>query len=313
MKNLKIKWVKILGVSLILISSFSTNAQDNNNVSLKRGDVEVQVKKYPKKVLVFDLSVLETFQELDIPVAAVPNSLPKHLDKYNSNQYVKLGSLTKPDIKAIQEFQPDLIITAGRQGSYYDSLAMIAPTVTFNVNNDDFWVSFQENVMDVARLYDKEDLAKQKLDALKKKAERIQKESAKDSKKAVTTLYVKGKFMPNGSGSRFGFVNDALGVKAAYVESPESKNAKKGEKPTAPSMSEINPDYLFIIDRETAINGEVKELSAILNDDVRNTNAFKNNKIFIVPGQIWYLAGSGLLSVDMKMTDIGEKLYCIKF
>lgn len=45
MKNLKIKWVKILGVSLILISSFSTNAQDNNNVSLKRGDVEVQVKK----------------------------------------------------------------------------------------------------------------------------------------------------------------------------------------------------------------------------------------------------------------------------
>lgn len=313
MKNIKFKLAKVLGIALVVLCSVSAVAQDKNVVTLKRGTEEVQIIKAPKKVLVFDLSVLETFQELDIPVAAVPNGLPKFLDKYNSDEYAKLGSLTKPNIKAIQEFQPDLIITAGRQGSYYDSLAMIAPTVTFDFNNDDFWGSLESNVMSVATLYGKEDLAKQKLSALKKKAEKVQKKSAKDSNKAVTALYVKERFMPNGPGSRFGFVNDALGIKAAYVESPESKNAKKGEKPAVPAMSEINPDYLFVIDRETAINGEMKDVNAILNDDLRKTNAFKNNKIFVVPGQVWYLAGSGLISVDMKITDIGEKLYGIKF
>lgn len=314
MNPLKKYFNKISVLAFVSLITFQTSfAQTANTVTIKNGNNEVEILKNPNKVLVFDLSVLETFKELDIPVAAVPNALPKHLEQYNNDAYSKLGSLTKPDIKAIQNFKPDLIITSGRQSAYYDSLAIIAPTVVFNVDNENFWPSLETNVLSIAALYGKEDLAKQKLTLLKKKADKVKKKSAKDSKTVVTTLFVKDRFMPNGPGSRFGFASDALGIKPAYTESQESKNAKKGEKPAAPSMSEINPDYLFVIDRETAISGEAKSVDQILTDDLRKTNAFKNNKIFIVPGQIWYLAGSGLISVDMKITDIGKKLYGIKF
>lgn len=288
----------------------NTHAQSKSDyVTLNNAGQEIEVLKNPKKVLVFDLSVLETFQELDLPVAGVPNSLPKHLEKYEASEYAKLGSLKQPDIKAIQEFQPDLIISAGRQNAYIDSLSSIAPTVVFNVDNNDFWSSLEQNVLEVASLYGKEDQAKVKLKALKDKAESVQAKSAKDPNKAVTVLHVGNRFMPHGPGARFGFVHDALDIKPAYLESEKSASAQKGSRPAPMALSQINPDYLFIIDRATAINGETKTVEEVLTDDIRNTEAYKNGKVFIVPGQIWYLAGSGLISVDMKIDDINQKLY----
>lgn len=304
---------KIAALTLFsLFTIHSALAQNSSFVTFKNGDNEVQVPKIPKKVLVFDLSVLETFQELDIPVAAVPNSLPKHLEKYNSTNYAKLGTLTKPDMSAIKAFKPDFIITSGRQSTYYDSLAVIAPTINLNIDQHNFWASLEENVLTIATLYNKEDLAKKKLAILKKKVDKVNKKSAKDTKKAVTALYIKDRFIPNGPGSRFGFVNDIIGIKPAYVETEAYKNSKKEEKIAIPLMSEINPDYLFVIDRETAINGGIKNIDEILNNDLRKTNAYKNNNIFIIPGQIWYLSGSGLISVDQKITDISQKIYNLK-
>jgi len=46
---------------------------------------------------------------------------------------------------------------------------------------------------------------------------------------------------------------------------------------------------------------------------LKQTPAYRNKKIVTLPGNIWYISGAGLTSVDKKITDVGEQLYGIEF
>jgi iron complex transport system substrate-binding protein len=263
-----------------------------------------------------DLSALETYHELGIPVAGVNNSVPAYLGEYNDDKYAKLGNAKTPDIEALAEFKPDLIITGGRQGSHYDSLAMIAPTIIFGTDTEDFWPSFEENVRAIASLHGKEQLAEEKLAILRGKRKLVQAKAQTDNNKTVLAMHINGRLNPSGPNSRFGFAYDVLDLKPAYIPAPVPESQEAGQQRSrvqAPALSEINPDYLFIFDRNTGIQGVMPDPADIINDDVKATKAYKDNKVFILPGWIWYLAGSGLISVENKITEIGQKLYGIEF
>lgn len=299
--------------------SYGAIAQDSVTIQHTRG--ETSVAKHPKKVAIMDLSALETYHELGIPVAGVTNTVPDYLGEYNDEKYAKLGNAKTPDIQALEALKPDLIITGGRQGSHYDSLSMIAPTIIFGTDTEDFWTSFEENVQAIASLHGKEQLAEQKLAALREKRKLVQEKAQTDGKKTVLAMHMNGRFNPAGPNSRFGFAYDVLDLKPAYVPAPESaqpaaapqEGNQRQQRQPAPKLAEINPDYLFIFDRNTGIAGVMPEPDEIIGDDVKATAAYKNDKVFILPGWIWYLSGSGLTSVDQKITEIGEKLYGIKF
>lgn len=307
--------------TLFAIWGLSCGALAQDSVTIKHSRGETTVAKYPKKVAIMDLSALETYHELGIPVAGVTNIVPDYLGEYNDEKYAKLGNAKTPDIQALEALKPDLIITGGRQGSHYDSLSMIAPTIIFGADGIDFWTSFEENVQAIASLHGKEQLAEEKLAALREKRKRVQEKAQADNNKTVLAMHMNGRFNPAGPNSRFGFAYDVLDLKPAYVPAPEpvqpgpasQDGNQRQQRPQAPTLAEINPDYLFIFDRNTGIQGVMPKRDDIINDDVKATDAYKNNKVFILPGWIWYLAGSGLTSVDQKITDIGEKLYGIKF
>lgn len=314
---------------ILLIVSVSSYAQQSEpeEVTVVSTHGPVKVRKNAKKIVVLDYSILENFYALDIPVAGVTNTVPDYLAEYRGDKYAKLGTLMKPDIQAIKEMKPDLIISGGRQSDYYDSLTTIAPTIVFAFDNDNFWKSFESNILTIASLYGKEGLAKTKLDLLQKKIEKVKERTKSDENKALFVLHVNDRFSPNGPKSRFGFGYDVLGLQASY-NAPASMNAPRrqrtaagsettpsqiSERPQLPSPAQINPDYLFIIDRGTAIQGSTPVLEELLTDEIKATKAYKNNKAFVLPGSIWYLAGSGLISVDKKITDIGTMLYGISF
>ncbi|WP_134089933.1 siderophore ABC transporter substrate-binding protein [Olivibacter sp. XZL3] len=303
--------------SLWLVAFFSLQqasiAQETILIKHSRG--ETAVPKDPQRVVIMDFSALETYHELGIPVAGVPNTVPAYLGEYNDAKYIKVGSVVKADFDALEQLKPDLIITGGRQGKQYDSLAMVAPTIIFGSDADDFWTSFDYSVRTIAALHGKEKLAEKKLAALHKKAELVKTKAEADPKKAVVAMHMNGRFNPSGPNSRFGFAHDVLGLKPAYIPRPADAGApEEGQKrPQAPKLAEINPDYLFIFDRNTGIQGLMPKETDIFTADVKATEAYKNGKAFIVPGWVWYLSGNGLISVDQKITDIGEKLYGIKF
>lgn len=303
-----------LNLVVLMLTLFSCSVSAQKVVTFKHSKGETKVPANPKKVLIMDLSALETYDELGIPIAATVDQLPEYLGKYNNSKYVKVGNVKTPNMEAVAAFKPDFIITGGRMGNYYDSLSMVAPTIIFGTDADDFWGSFEQNVRDIASLHGKEKLADKKLTALREKASKVQEKAKADPKKTVLAMHMGGRLMPSGPNSRFGFLYDALDLKPAYVPAADVANAPRGEgRPEAPKLADINPDYLFIFDRNTGIQGVMPDSNDIINDDIKSTQAYKDGKVFILPGWIWYLSGSGLTSVDQKITDVGEKLYGIKF
>src|SRR5690606_21947204 len=131
-----------LFIALFTLQVFGVSTNTDEIITIKHRLGETKVKKNPKKVVIFEIGSLETYRELDIPVAGVTNSVPVYLSEYRSDEYAKLGSIKGPDIKTLTAFEPDLIIISGRQSGAYDSLSMIAPTIFLGVDTENYWDSF---------------------------------------------------------------------------------------------------------------------------------------------------------------------------
>ena len=69
----------------------------------------------PKKVVVLDLTRLDTMAALGIDLAGVPESpMPKHLFRFSDKKYTRLlGTLFEPDFEAIHAAEPDLTVVGG--------------------------------------------------------------------------------------------------------------------------------------------------------------------------------------------------------
>src|SRR5690625_317240 len=67
----------------------------------------VEVKKNPETVVVFDFGLLDTFDELGIEVAGLPQTnIPAYLSKYEDEKYENLGSLKEPEFEKIHALKP---------------------------------------------------------------------------------------------------------------------------------------------------------------------------------------------------------------
>ena len=90
---------------------------------------ETPVKEEPKNVVVFDFGILDALDYMGVEVTGLPRSgsLPAHLSKFESDEYANAGSLKEPDLEAVYEMNPDLIIISGRQADYYEELNEYPP------------------------------------------------------------------------------------------------------------------------------------------------------------------------------------------
>ncbi|RLP11573.1 siderophore ABC transporter substrate-binding protein [Propionibacterium australiense] len=115
-------------------SSAAGSAAGSYPVTVVHAQGELTLDAKPEKVVVFDLGVLDSMVALGIDgaVAGVPqnqNTYPDELSKFESDTYTNVGSLFEPDVEAIAELGPDLVIVANRSASSYEALAESFPTI----------------------------------------------------------------------------------------------------------------------------------------------------------------------------------------
>src|SRR5699024_1150595 len=310
-KNIFSKAAGLL-LAAILFTVQGANAQSTDHVIIRHAEGETEVKKNPARVVIFDIGTLETYDELGIPVFGVTNSVPDYLSKYKSDEYQKLGSIVNPDIEAVKEAKPDLIIISGRQSKAYDDLSEIAPTVFLGIDNKNYWDSFEKNVRFIAEVHGKEQLADQKLEELRRKRNLVRAKTTNDDSRTFVIMHVRGGHTAYGKESRFGFPHDVLGLREAQavdVQGHIGHRFKEGDG----LVQKADPDYILVIDRDSDVGGERKSIDELLSDELKQTKAYKNKKVVDLPGNIWYVSGGGLYSVDKQITDIGRQLYGIKF
>ncbi|MGN4123892.1 siderophore ABC transporter substrate-binding protein [Lysinibacillus sphaericus] len=265
---------------------------------------DVTLEKKPENVVVFDYGFLDTLDALGVEVAGVAQkSVPEYLSKYTDTTYVNVGSLKEPDFEALSSMNPDIIFISGRQASAYEELSKIAPTVYIGVDNADFVNSFKTNTELAGKIFGKEQEAADAFAAYEAKVEEIKAKTASAEEKALIVLGSEGSLSAYGPGSRFGVIHDVFGVKPADEKIEVSTH---GANASFEYVRDTNPDVLFVVDRDAAVNpeGESGTKAAIENEIVGATNAAKNGKIFYLDPQYWYLSGGGITSETAKADDV---------
>ncbi len=267
---------------------------------------ETTVEKNPENVVVFDFGTLDTLDYLGIEVAALPQmNVPSYLSKYESDDYENVGSLKEPDFEKINELEPGLIIISGRQADLYDEFSEIAPTIFVGLDYDDYIGSFKNNVETIGEIFSKEDEVAEVLQEIDDQIAAVQEKTEDLDKEALVVLANDNEISAYGKNSRFGIIHDVFGLKPVDEDIEVSTH---GMSVTFEYVAEKNPDIMYVIDRSQAIGEGASAKNVIENDLVAKTEAMKNDDIYYLDPEIWYLSGGGIVSVQEMINEIDSSL-----
>ncbi|MEX0631715.1 ABC transporter substrate-binding protein [Serratia ureilytica] len=218
------------------------------NVQHLNGSTEV--KKHPQRIVVLDYASLETLQLLGVESLALPGNrknLPDSLKRYQDDN-TNAGTPFKPDMAALRAAKPDLILIAGRASKAYDELNALAPTLNMSVDPQDQLGSLKQRTLQLGELFDKQQQAQAAVDKLDAQIAAVKPQAAQAGR-GLVVLFSGGKISAYAPKSRFSFVYDALGF-ASALQSDEKD--VRGNKLTPEQVAKLNPDWLFVIDRDAA-------------------------------------------------------------
>lgn len=269
---------------------------------------DITLESKPERIVVFDYGFLDTLNTLGVEgiVGVVQGStLPSHLEEFASDEYTNIGTLKEPLLEDIAALEPDVIFISGRQATFYEQLKEITPNVLFvGAHETDYWNTFLSSVDIAAKIFDKEAEAEEYLAKFDTALEEVN-ELAGNYENSLVTMYNEGKLSGFATNSRFGYVYDVYGFKPVTEDIEASSH---GSNFGFEAILEFDPEVLFVIDRTAAV-GDASNIEADMeNDIIKQTEAYKNDRIVYLDGPLWYLSGGGLESELQKIEELIAEL-----
>ncbi|RLQ86842.1 siderophore ABC transporter substrate-binding protein [Notoacmeibacter ruber] len=260
----------------------------------------------PEKVLVYDLGVLDTLDALGVDVTGVPTAfVPDYLKHYREPSYLKIGSLFEPDFEAVNAAEPDLIVVASRSAPQYEALSKLAPTIDLTIGADEYLEGVERNAALLGRIFDKEEKAGELIDELERSVTDVRRKAA-EAGNALVILANGGKLSAYGPGSRFGWLYRDLGF-VPVVEDLDA--ATHGEAISFEFLLKTNPDWLFVIDRDSAIGQAGQSARKLMDNElVAAMSAAQNDRIVYADAVRWYLTNSGISAAQTIVENVGAAL-----
>ncbi|MBC9225187.1 ABC transporter substrate-binding protein [Aeromicrobium sp. 636] len=318
--SLRRRFAAVLTLPLL---GLALSACGNENESASGGDTETitvtdalgdeEVPLNPKSVVVFDMGVLDTLDTLGVDAVtgvAKGGATPSYLKKYEGDDYVAVGDLFEPNLEAIPRAKPDLIIVGGRSASMHDTLEDTfegVPVLDMSVDQNAYLDSSRKNILTLASIFEKEKQAEEILAGYDERIAAVKKQ-ASSAGKGLVLLTSGGEVTAYSLNSRFGFVHDVFGVPAATGELGDSES-RHGEAVSFEFIRKVNPDLLYVVDRDSAIGEDGKSAEEILDNAlVKKTNAWKNEKVTYVDAEAWYIVIGGLTSLGTLIDDVEKSL-----
>ena len=296
------------------LNSGSQNQQTQQEQSAEQTTVQItdangekaELKKNPKRVVVFDYGVADILKNLGVDaVVGLPKNgkMPEILSNYSDDKYTNVGSLKETDFEAVESLNPDLIIIGGRQAEDIDSFKEIAPTVNLAVDGQDYMNSFKSVVTDLGKLFDKEDEAKKAIDEIEAKIEKVNKTVKEKGLTASVVMANEGSISTFSAKSRYGLIYNGLGFTEADKNIDDSTH---GQQVSFEYFLENKSDYVFVVDRG-AVTGKGEAASKLFDNEVMNkTEVAKNGNIVYLNSVIWYTMTGGIESTNQMIDEIAD-------
>lgn len=276
------------------LSAGGVMAQSSAAVLNSKGNAEVPAK--PQRVVVYDLATLDTMQALGIPVTGVPKAqFPEYLAGYADEKYTVAGSLFEPDYDVLSKIKPDLLIVGGRSAAKAEVLGKIAPTLNFSVKPATMLQDIERNITKIADIYGKQAQGQALVAKIHREVGEL-KQLSSQAAPGVLLMAVNEKIMPQAPGARFGFLFDVLGAKSALTA--KDVPARGGPAYTFGDLAKLQPEWIYVIDRNTAVGsaaggGEIiPSMKVFDNAQVKATPAGQKGQVVFLDPKGWYLMGS---------------------
>ena len=272
----------------------------------------VVVPKSPNKVVVMNYGALDTLDALgkgSIVTATPLSVLPTYLQQYKNANVIDTGNMKEPNIDAIKQAKPQLIIIDGRQASHTEEFTKIAPVINLSVDAKNYLESTKNHINVLANITGTEETANNLIQSLDAKLSKAQSVAQASDKKAIVAIHNDGKMILINASSSAALIHDVLRVKRAVPLAPQKTNGIGKPKPEPifidnSFISKVKPDVIYVVDRSKAIG------QSAMKDDFFNAKVLAKSKtevVYLTP-DLWYLSGGGAESLDRQIDEVIDAL-----
>lgn len=265
-------------------ASSQPNDSSGQQRVIKHLSGETTIVGTPRKIAVLDYRLADSLVALGVKPYAMTTymgttSLP-YLDGNPLAETIPLGDT--PNLEALLQAGPDLIIARSSEQKAYDQLSKIAPTVIVDVPTD-----WRESFREIASILQRDKEAEQWLADYGKKANSVRNEIDGYVKPDETFLYLR--IMPKEIRvhSKQDFLGGTLFQDLKLAAAPGLENVKRTEAISLEKLPDYNPDYIFLQVGGPVVGGDKKaeeNMATITRTTVwKNLKAVKNGRVYMMP------------------------------
>ena len=276
----------------LLATSLLVSPASAEDIQLPTATGPVSVAANPATVAVLDIAAIDTITALGVTPAGTPDHLYVPYLADLAGKAIPVGTLFEPDLEALAALAPDLIIAGGRSSTQVEPLSAVAPTVDMTIW-EDIPAEGRARIEAYGALFGKQAEAAALATAWDAKFTEA-KAAVAGKGRALIVMTNGPKIAAYGKGSRFGWLHTALDLPEARENlDPETH----GDAISFEFIAEVNPEWLIVVDRASAI-GEAGSAQATLDNAlVKGTVAGQKGQIVYLDSAPIYVAGGGFRSM----------------
>lgn len=303
------KFVGLMLSAMLLLGAALCVAEESVTIASLNatGEVADVVVPYdPQRIAILDMASLDILDSLGLGervVGSASTSLDYLLDYVANDDVKNLGTIKEADLEAVMACEPDVIFIGGRLSKSYDALSEIAPVIYLATDSELGVVeSVRKNAKTIASLFGLEDQVDEKMGGFDARIETLA-AFARD-KTALVGLVTSGSFNVLGNDGRCSIIGVEIGFENLGDGDATSTH---GNESSFELIVDLNPDYIFVMDRDAAINAQGAKIAReiVENELVMGTDAYKNGHIvYLEHPAVWYTAEGGITALNVMLEDL---------
>jgi iron complex transport system substrate-binding protein len=289
------------------------NTNGNGWVDGVKQTVDLTFKTNPRAVAIFTYDALDILDYAGLEKTSIQYlglvkgaTIPSYLSEYMDDKYENVGTLFMPDWDKLELFIPDLIILGARSTGAYDRLKEQFPSadiLDMTIRDGYYMEDFERNVGYMKALFPTiaDDLG-ETYDDIELKMSEINGLAA--GKKAAIVMINGSVYSTFGAVSRYSVLFNQFGF---IVADPEMETTNThGREIDHEYVFDINPEFLFLLDRGAAIGSSGAIGDFTQNNFIQQTQAFTNDHVYELNPSAWYIAFGGFHSTYQMISDLDE-------